>query len=172
MRVILFRHGPAGRRDAARWPDDAQRPVTRRGLEKTARAADGLRRLLGRAARVCSSPLARARQTARILCEAMGPEARVETLNVLAPGAPLREGVRWLKEARPGASVVLVGHEPHLGRLAGVLLFGSAEPGLPLRKAGAMVIDFVGAVEPGAGRLYAALPPKALRRMGRSKVKP
>jgi phosphohistidine phosphatase len=172
MRVILFRHGPAGRRDAVRWPDDGQRPVTRRGLEKTARAADGLRHLLGRAARVCSSPLARARQSARVLCEAMSPDGRVETLDALAPGAPLREGLRWLKDAKPGPSVVLVGHEPHLGRLAGMLLFGSAEPGLPLKKAGALVIDFVGAVEPGAGRLYAALPPRALRRLAGPKAKP
>lgn len=171
MRLILFRHGPAGQRDAARWPDDARRPLNKRGIERTARAADGLRRFFGDALRVAASPLERARQTARILGEAIAPGSRTETLECLAPGTPLRETLRWLKELRSGASVVLVGHEPHLGRLAGTLLFGSAGGALPLKKAGALVIDFVGPVEPGAGRLYAALPPRALRRLARSKAR-
>lgn len=170
MRVILFRHGPAGQPDASRWPDDGKRPLTRRGLERTARAADGLRRLFGRTARVVASPLERARQTARIVSESFTPAGKVETLDALAPGVPLREALRWLRDLRSGASVVLVGHEPHLGKLAGALLFGSAGGALPMKKAGALVIDFVGPVEPGAGRLYAFLPPRAMRRLARSKA--
>jgi phosphohistidine phosphatase len=169
MRVILFRHGPAGQADAARWPDDGQRPLTRRGIERTARAADGLVRFIVGTLRVAASPLERARQTARALGEAGTPDGRVEKLDSLAPGVPLRETLRWLKDLRSGACVVLVGHEPHLGRLAGVLLFGSSEAALPLKKAGAIVIDFVGPVVSGAGRLYAFLPPHALRRLARSK---
>lgn len=170
MRVILFRHGPAGQRDAERWPDDGERPLTKRGLERTARAADGLRRFLGRAGRVIASPLERARQTARIVSESFTPAGKVETLDALAPGVPLRESLRWLKELKSSASVVLVGHEPHLGKLAGTLLFGSSGATLPLKKSGVAVIDFVGPVEPGAGRLYAFLPPRAMRRLSRTKA--
>jgi len=171
MRVILFRHGPAGKRDAARWSDDSKRPLTKRGLERTALAAEGLRRFLGRAGRVVGSPLERARQTARLIGESMAPECQVETLEALAPGAPVRETLRWLRDLKTGAGVVVVGHEPHLGKLAGVLLFGSSGSALPMKKAGAVVIDFVGPVEPGAGRLYAFLPPRALRRLGRLKAR-
>ncbi len=170
MRVILFRHGPAGQRDDARWPDDGKRPLTKRGLERTARAADGLLRFIGRAGRVVASPLERARQTARVIGEAGAPDSRVEALEALAPGVPLRETLRWLKDLKSGATVVLVGHEPHLGKLAGALLFGSSGAALPLKKAGAVVIDFVGPVGPGAGRLHAFLPPRALRRLARSKA--
>ena len=170
MRVILFRHGPAGQRDASRWPDDVKRPLTKRGLERTARAADGLRRLLGRAGRVIASPLERARQTARIVSESIAPAGKVETLDALAPGVPLRESLRWLKDLKSNTSVVLVGHEPHLGKLAGALLFGSAGGALPMKKAGALVIDFVGPVEAGTGRLYAFLPPRAMRRLSRTKA--
>jgi phosphohistidine phosphatase len=101
----------------------------------------------------------------------MAPECKVETLEALSPGAPIRETLRWLKDLRTGAGVVLVGHEPHLGKLAGALLFGTSGSGVTLKKAGAVVIDFVGPVEPGAGRLYAFLPPKALRRLGRPKAR-
>ena len=171
MRVILFRHGPAGQHDAARWPDDGKRPLTKRGLERTARAADGLRRFLGGALRIVASPLERARQTARIIGEAVAPGSRTEMIEALVPGAPIRESLRWLKDLKSGTSVVLVGHEPHLGKLAGVLLFGSSGAALPMKKAGALVIDFVGPVEPGAGRLYAFLPPRALRQLARSKAR-
>ena len=170
MRVILFRHGPAGQNDAARWPDDGKRPLTKRGLERTARAADGLRRFIGGTLRIVTSPLERARQTARIIGEAIAPGTRTETLEALVPGAPTRESVRWLKDLKSGSSVVLVGHEPHLGKLAGLLLFGSTGAALPLKKAGAAVIDFVGPVEPGTGRLYAFLPPRAMRRLARPKA--
>lgn len=171
MRVILFRHGPAGRRDAARWPDDSERPVTKRGLERTARAAAGLRHFLEGESRVFTSPLARARQSADLVGESAAPDAPVEVLEALAPGSAYRETLRRLADLDAGATAVLVGHEPHLGKLAGVLLFGAPATNLALKKAGACVIDFVGPVTPGTGRLHAFLSPRMLRRLGRVKVR-
>ena len=171
MRVTLFRHGPAGRRDGTRWPDDAKRPLTRRGRERTLRAIDGLHRLLGRPTRVFTSPLVRARQTAELLGEKVAPDVRVETLDALVPGAPCREALRCLRGLTSGAKAVMVGHEPHLGKLAALLLIDSSGAHLPLKKAGALVIDFVGPVEAGAGRLYAFLPPRALRRLARARLR-
>jgi hypothetical protein len=40
---------------------------------------------------------------------------------------------------------------------------------VPLRKAGACLIRFVGPVEPGTGQLHWFLPPRGLRRMARRK---
>ena len=37
MRVILFRHGPAEVRDPSRWPEDTERPLTRRGEKRSRR---------------------------------------------------------------------------------------------------------------------------------------
>ena len=68
-----------------------------------------------------------------------------------------------LAELGPDEAVALVGHEPDLGKLAGVLLFG-APASLPLKKAGACVISFTDVAASGAGRLEWFLPPKALRR--------
>lgn len=172
MRVILFRHGPAGHRDAARWPDDAARPVSRKGLERTARAAAGLKRVIGRVSRVATSPLVRAKQTADILGETMAAGAHVETLDALMPGAQIRDTMRWLRGLESGATVVLVGHEPHLGKLAGALLFDSPTAPLAMKKAGACVIDFVGPVTAGSGRLRAFLPPRVLRMMAGRTVRP
>src|SRR5262245_40196115 len=62
--VILFRHGPAGRSDPKRWPDDRDRPLTTDGEKRTRQAAEGLARLLRdeELARIAvwTSPLVRA----------------------------------------------------------------------------------------------------------------
>jgi phosphohistidine phosphatase len=165
MQVILFRHGPAGRRDSRRWPDDALRPLTARGRERTRRAARGLGTLLARQPLVFTSPFKRARQTADILADellvtAITPEAALE------PGASPARLLQHLAKAKSDQCVVMVGHEPDLGALAGSLLTGR-KTALPLKKSGACAIHFVGPVEPGAGRLDWFLTPRVLRRVGR-----
>ena len=166
MMVILFRHGPAGRRDASRWPDDRKRPLTEQGIERTCAAAYGLMRLLGKTPHVFTSPLVRAEQTAKLLVDAAKAES-AETLEALAPGHTPRAVVRRLAGLATNELVVLVGHEPDLGALAGLLVGGTNGPALPLKKAGAAVVSFVGPVRIGEGRLNALLPPRLLRRLGR-----
>ena len=165
MQVILFRHGPAGRRDAGRWPDDALRPLTTRGAQRTIAAALGLGSLAGRITHVATSPLARAVETARVLREAL-ELPRPTTLDALAPGGGYRRVLEWLRALESESCVVLVGHEPDLGKLAGVMLFG-APAALPLKKSGACAIDFVSEVTPGSGRLQWFLPPRTLRRLSK-----
>jgi len=169
MFIVLFRHGPAGRRDASRWPDDEERPLTPRGEARTLAAARGLRRLVPRGAHVATSPLVRAEQTARLIEGVIQP-ARLEVLEALAPGGSYRNVVEWLGGLGSDETLVLVGHEPDLGRLAGVLLFG-APRALPLKKAGGCGIEFVGDPTPGEGVLKWFLPPRALRELAGKKRK-
>ena len=166
MMVVLFRHGPAGHRDKSRWPDDTRRPLSTSGIERTRAAAHGLLGLLPRTPHVLTSPLVRAEQTAKILVEAAKAEAP-ELIAALAPGHTPRTVIRRLAECSTNDVVVLVGHEPGLGELAGMLVGGTNGPPLPLKKAGAAVVSFVGPVRIGDGRLNAMLPPRLLRRLGR-----
>jgi phosphohistidine phosphatase len=167
MRIFLFRHGPAGSRDPARWPDDVQRPLSSSGEGRTDRAARGLARVAGKGTLVFSSPLVRAHQTAKLLRAALELEAPIETLDALAPGGSYREVVQRLAQCKHDDAVFLVGHEPDLGKLAGVLVFGAPASSLPLKKAGVAEVIFDDAVRPGAGRLHLFLSPRVLRRMAR-----
>src|SRR5262245_45597991 len=125
MRVIIFRHGPAGGRDAQQWPDDAQRPLSERGEERTHAAARGLIRIEPQLRLVVTSPLVRAEQTARILAETANG-VPLKTLAALRPSGSHRVIVDYLAALQQADDVVaLVGHEPDLGRLAGVLVFGT-----------------------------------------------
>jgi phosphohistidine phosphatase len=168
FRIVLFRHGPAGKQDAARWPDDDARPLTTRGEARTKAAALGLKRLVRGARAIWTSPLARATSTAVLLREVFG-EPRVHTVDALRPGGSWRQVIEQLQQARgAGGAIMLVGHEPDLGKLAGTLIFG-APRALPLKKAGACAIDFEGPVEAGKGELAWLLPPRLLRTRARSK---
>jgi phosphohistidine phosphatase len=166
MRLVLLRHGPAGTRDPLSWPDDRKRPLTEKGLVRTRRACDGLVRLEGDIALVLSSPLRRCVETAECLQQALPAETLVRFGEALAPGGSWRDALRELESTSETSTVVLVGHEPDLGKLAGVLLFG-APAALPLRKAGACSIEFETRPAPGKGRLRWFLPPRALRRLAR-----
>ena len=169
MLVVLFRHGPAGRRDASRWPEDGERPLTEKGAERTRDAARGLGRLLKKSPLVITSPLIRASKSAEIVHKVLDGKKEVETLEALGPGGSLRAVTKRLQSCGANDVVVLVGHEPDLGKLAGLLVFGAPATGLPLSKSGACVVTFVGPVRPGEGHLHAFLPPRMLRRLGRSK---
>lgn len=170
MRIILFRHGPAGERDPGRWPDDRLRPLTGRGETRTRRAARGLLRLEGELTTVLTSPLIRCLRSAEILAEEAGIPHPPEALDALAPRGSWRDVMLRLGEESPEATVALVGHEPELGKLAGVLLFG-APTALALKKAGGCSIGFDAPVSPGTGQLRWFLPPRALMRISGSGAK-
>jgi phosphohistidine phosphatase len=166
MRVGLFRHGPAGKRDASRWRDDAQRPLTARGEARTRAASRGLERLIAdRVSVVATSPYERAARTARLAADALGCE-RIETLDVLIPGAATLRALRAITALASKGVVVVVGHEPDLGKLAGTMVFGDGSH-LPLKKAGACAIDFTENPASGQGTLAWLVPPRVLRRLGR-----
>jgi phosphohistidine phosphatase len=170
MLIVLFRHGPAGKRDPDRWPDDDLRPLTSRGRERTRLAAQGLHRQLPPKPHVWTSPLVRTAQTAELFAEVCGAVTKVEPLDELRPESTPRALIRKLGTLGERDTVVLIGHEPDLGRLAGVLLVGTPVA-LPLKKAGACSIRFQGPIKPGAGHLEWLVPPRMLRRRGRSKSK-
>lgn len=170
MRVVLFRHGPAGRRDASRWPNDALRPLSPSGEDRTRAACDGLLRLLGEGPAVINtSPLERCLRTAALLAEAL-PNSELHKLGALAPGGSYHDVLRHLSRRGADETVVLVGHEPDLGKVAGALLFG-APAALPLKKAGACLIQCVGDPAAGQGQLRWFLPPRTLRHLARRKAR-
>jgi phosphohistidine phosphatase len=168
VKLLLFRHGPAGDRVAwrGRGKEDFLRPLTPDGRARTRAAAKGLRRIVDSPAAIATSPLARATQTADLLARAFGAEPP-EELRALVPDAEPGEVLPWLVPRASLDLVALVGHEPHLGRLASWLLTRSEGSFLELKKGGACLLDLGDRPRPGGARLLWMLGPAQLRRLGR-----
>ena len=166
MQIYLLRHAIAETRDPERYPVDADRPLTREGRNRMTRAARGLRSLGLRLDLVLTSPLLRARQTARIVVPMFRPHPPLRALRPLSPGGGTGGVFAALEAVPAGASVLIVGHQPDLARLAGAMtLEPRADLPLDLKKGGVCRIDFEGAPRPGRGRLICILTPKILRRL-------
>jgi phosphohistidine phosphatase len=162
MELLIVRHAIAFERDARRWPDDGERPLSPRGVARARKAAAGLKQLVRAPGRVLVSPLTRTRQTAAILTEVAGwPDAT--PCAELAPGGSPEALLALLKRMRE-PRIAVVGHEPGVGRLLTVALAGTlAAQGLSLKKMGAALLTFQGTARAGSARLAWLVPPKVLR---------
>ena len=158
MRVFIIRHAIA----ADRSPDvpDDSRPLTRRGKRRFRRAARGLARLFASPEHLLTSPLVRARQTARIAGRAWKNDFKEE--NALAGGS-IQDVDAVLRRYQPGSTVALVGHEPQVSELLAHLVGSTHADRLTFKKGGVAVVDLPAGPD-GVGVLLAVLPPRILRR--------
>ena len=113
MELILWRHA-----DAEDGAPDLERRLTKKGRKQAARVAEWLRERLPEDFELVSSPAARARETAEAL------DARMRIENALAPGAAAASFVQVSGWPRGERTVVIVGHQPDLGRALAYLVAG------------------------------------------------
>jgi phosphohistidine phosphatase len=164
--LLLVRHAIALDRDeaASRGVQDPDRPLTAKGAKKMQAIAAALHTLVPTPALLLSSPFLRTRQTATILGERWDCPVRLE--DTLAPGGDILHHLQQLvctqtatNETRP---IVLIGHEPDLSELAGLLLFGEARSAMQLKKGGAALLGIHVPLTPGSAILQWLMTPKSL----------
>jgi phosphohistidine phosphatase len=115
MDLILWRHA-----EAEDGPPDAKRKLTPRGRKQAKQIARWLRQRLPADARILVSPAVRAVQTAQAL------ELPYEEIGKLGTGASASSLFGAAGWPQAGGTVVVVGHQPTLGRVAALLLTGDA----------------------------------------------
>ena len=126
MDLILWRHADAAPVKNDSEPD-IRRRLTGKGRKQAAAMAIWLERHLPDSVRVLTSPATRAQETAETLGR------KVVILPELAPGADavqLLHAAGWPDSRH---AVLIIGHQPALGRAASLLLLGE-EQDLSMRK--------------------------------------
>jgi phosphohistidine phosphatase SixA len=162
--LLVVRHAIAEQRDARRWPDDAERPLTPDGEARFGRAARGLRPIVPHVDLVLSSSHTRAWRTGELLHEEAGwpPPERCEPLEGERPPSEAAKAIHG-QTAHQG-TVAVVGHEPQLSGLVSLLLTGDADAfDLDLKKGGAVRLD----LNEGRATLRWVATPKLLRASGK-----
>ncbi len=168
MDLYILRHGVAEERDYRKYPDDFDRPLTRKGvrrLKRQARAWNGLELPLDV---IVTSPLVRAAQTAEVMQRELKRRPVLEFSDHLAPGGDQALLMHYLAgEHLTANGVMLVGHEPDLSTLVSVLAAGSTFPVISLKK-GALCKLYLTTTRYGrCGWIEWALAPKQMARLAK-----
>ncbi len=138
MQVYLLRHGIA--EDGHAGLPDADRALTPDGRKK-------LRQVLHTAAKagvqptlILSSPLKRALQTADIARRILGYKGEIMQTKSLVPGGNVEQVWDEIRTHRDQEALLLTGHNPLFGHLAGYLL-GHADLKMEFKKGALLRVD-------------------------------
>ncbi len=132
MNVYLVQHG-----DAKPETEDPARPLTDQGRVDVELVARRAAALALQVAEIRHSGKLRARQTAEILADHLRPPHGIRETAGLAPMD--EPGTAKVEVEAARAPLMLVGHLPHLSRLASLLLVGDAGRELVRFRNGAIV---------------------------------
>ena len=119
--IILWRHAEAVLASDDTLQSDMARALTPKGQRQAKRMARWLKPHLPENSLLLSSAALRAFQTAQALND-RAAYAKINVHSALNPTASLREILDCLASFSPKSNLLLVGHQPLLGRLAGHLL--------------------------------------------------
>ena len=116
MELILWRHA-----QAEDGTPDHERQLTPQGRKQAVRMGAWLDRVLPSGCKILCSPTARTQQTV----EALGRKFKVvPAIGPMASATEVLEAAGWPDARGP---VLVVGHQPWLGRVASLLLTGSEQ---------------------------------------------
>jgi phosphohistidine phosphatase len=162
MRLYIVRHAiavPHGTRGVA----ENDRPLTPDGIRKMKQAAAGLEQLEVAPRTILSSPLPRAWQTAEIIAKVLGSKINLKELQALSPSGKRPDVYKAIEASKDEDELMLVGHQPSLGEIAGEIAWGSSDCYVELKKGGGCAIDLETLTPQPRGAMVWLLTPSILR---------
>jgi len=137
MDLYLLRHGLVVERGTPGFENDDTRPLTPKGRRQLRKISAAFQTLELDFDLILSSPLVRARQTAEIVAAQMKLKKNLVFADELSPGGSAKNLVEKILSLKPlPKNLLLVGHEPDLGKLISFLVSGKTSAGFALKKAG------------------------------------
>lgn len=162
MLLYILRHAEA--EDLSPSGLDADRALTDAGTKRMKLVARTIARMEPGFDAICVSPLLRARQTAEPVAAACRFKGELTITEALTPGSDPALVLAELESAGFG-SVLVVGHEPHLGDLVGRLVSGRKDVAVPMKKAALAVFEIHPHLGTARADLKAYLTPRLLERL-------
>jgi phosphohistidine phosphatase len=153
MKLYLVQHAVA-----VPEAEDPARPLSAKGREEVARTAQVLARMGLSVGAIRHSGKLRARQTAELIARSVKAAEGVVEAKGLAPNDPASSTAAEL--AKAPHDLMLVGHLPHLARLASLLVAGrESPPAVDMHMGGVVCLER----DPqGSWRVVYAVPPDLL----------
>jgi phosphohistidine phosphatase len=153
MDLYIIRHAWAGEYGDPQWPDDTQRPLTKKGRKRFSEMAAILSGRGMEPTLIATSPMFRCRETAQILAEGLIDRAEVMDREELLPHGDLESLLKWTaQQADEHSQIAWVGHAPDVGQLTAALI-GQPNASIRFAKGAVAALRFVALVEIGGAEL-------------------
>ena len=137
MNLYLLRHGIAAEPKVAGIEPDSERPLTARGKNRLRTIVKAMAELDLSFDLILSSPFLRAKQTAELIAKNFKLRKKLAFSDDLTPAGNPRLLIQQLNRFRPEPeNVLLVGHEPYLGKLVALLAAGNSSLEIDFKKGG------------------------------------
>jgi phosphohistidine phosphatase len=136
MNLYIIRHAIAVDEATSDYESDSERPLTDKGRKKMRQIAKALRSLGVEFDLILSSPYIRACETAEILADMFKMKQKLAFSDNLIPLGNPELLIGEINEKYSVDSIALVGHEPHLSTLIGLLVAENAKIDVTLKKGG------------------------------------
>jgi phosphohistidine phosphatase len=166
MNLYIMRHAEA--EDEAESGGDQARRLTERGRERTRGAAGGLCALGLRFDAILTSPLVRAAETAELVADEYSNNPPPQVLPALSPDISPRQAMAALSPFARHESVLAVGHEPQVSKLAALLLASNGALAIRFKKGACVALELPNPIEAGAAELRWMLTQRQLRKLRKS----
>jgi len=161
MNLFILRHGKAEKSSDS--TPDAARTLTREGKEEVKKVAQWMKGNKIKFDAIATSPLKRARGTAKIVAAVLDQKDRLLVWDELAPGGDLDTVCYHASDYGEHASVLVIGHEPGLSMLI-TKITGNTGKGSPgFAKAGLAKIRHFSYTRHPSGDLEWQLTPKNMK---------
>lgn len=120
MKLYLMQHALAYSAE-----ENPERSLSPSGIDQAKAAASGIKRLGLNFDLIITSPKRRAHQTAALVAEKVRfPYSDILTTETVLPDQQPQQLLDQLQKEPAGQQILVVGHMPHLARLAGELMHG------------------------------------------------
>ena len=136
MNLYIIRHAIAADEATSDYASDSERPLTDKGRKKMRQIAKPLRHLGVDFDQILSSPYVRACETAEILADVFKMKNKIIFSDHLIPEGNPELLIGEINEKHTVDSLAIVGHEPHLSSLVGLLTTESSKIEITLKKGG------------------------------------
>lgn len=136
MDLYIIRHAIAVDETTSDYPSDSERPLTDKGRKKMRQIAKALRHLGVEFDLILSSPYVRTCQTAEILADVFKMKDKILFSDNLIPLGNPELLIGEINEKHTVDSLAIVGHEPHLSALVGLLTTEGSKIEITLKKGG------------------------------------
>src|SRR5262249_16080962 len=151
----------------AEWKGvDSDRPLTKEGIKKMKKVAQGMRHAKLSFDWILTSPYRRAYDTAEIVVKEFKAKNTLRVVRTLRSEGDPKSLIRYIAATyHSWNTLLLVGHEPHLSQLIGTLIGAQEGIALDLKKGGLAKLNVRSLRYGKCASLEALLPPKFLKKL-------